>query len=479
MRTRKGGIYAAAAILIMVLILTNCLEPLDLSDPFGSGTAKEGYGILRVIIAGNNAKTIVPSAFSAPTSYTVDFLDTVGSNHQNNIPVTIASNAGTVTVPIGEYTVTITGYSATSTPIGKYTHATTVSIANGTPATIGSTGTPLVLTAIEDDGTGHFAWNLSTALASINLGESGTAGDYEAKFVFTEGTNNPSDHTIWDSTKTNATGISVNSGTYKVTLTVTRTGYYTFSLTRDMHIYQNLTSEWLNTDLSAITLSTVNAGYTAGFDVNGNETDGIWQAGTTDYTQTGPSTGIYNYNTPIPFGNTLPQPAAPTHLTLSFNGWYTEVNGGAEWNFSTQSLWANRTLHAFWSDIGSGTLHIHLASFTTVPSLEITSSSTISVNTIDIQNAQFAEEELNRAFVISNMASFTANTVKVDFEGTDISDLFDGTDTLTINFAAVGTNLIRSDSGKAISEAGTHVISISAEGGGKYWSRIIYVTVNP
>jgi len=126
---------------------------------------------------------------------------------------------------------------------------------------------------------------------------------------------------------------------------------------------------------------------------------------------------------------------------------------------------------------GDGVLNIHLAPFTSIPPTIVeVPVTTVTVSLPNIINAQINGTALNATFTIGNTPPFTAGTVKVDYEGADITDLLSG-NTLTINLAAVNNALKKSTAGKAINEIGEHIISISAQGGGKYWSAIIKIIV--
>ena len=74
------------------------------------------------------------------------------------------------------------------------------------------------------------------------------------------------------------------------------------------------------------------AQYTVSFDLNGGNSSAI------------PSQTVYQ-------GEKLTEPTpAPTHETKIFVGWFTQAEGGTQWNFSTDTVSQTATLFAQWSD---------------------------------------------------------------------------------------------------------------------------------
>ncbi|HQC74616.1 MAG TPA: InlB B-repeat-containing protein, partial [Bacilli bacterium] len=72
--------------------------------------------------------------------------------------------------------------------------------------------------------------------------------------------------------------------------------------------------------------------YTVSFDLNGGNSSAI------------PSQTVYQ-------GEKLTEPTpAPTHETKIFVGWFTQAEGGTQWNFSTDTVSQTATLFAQWSD---------------------------------------------------------------------------------------------------------------------------------
>jgi len=357
MKTRKCGIYAAlaAVLLISAVLVTNCVDPLNTGGltvpekdkPSFVPPPGKAYLIVTVPKGIKEAeRTIMPDA--VPTlHYKVDIVGTLavlGEDYDNddaegdgdfatNTEFFVLDNDGIYNVTVGAYTVS--DFSEPPIAIGQ---------ANGVTVT-GGVGTVTIPVEKIVNGTttlGTFRYNLTlptTTPDTVSLTVTPYAGG----------------GAVYTSTTASGSSNTIPSGYYWVRLTMEKARYVTVTYSHILHVYGNQTSSWGVTG-TPIVLPNLNKN---SFDVsyNLNYTSGT-PAAILDSNPPG--------NTGWPNGSTVTINAAyastdPSQSGYVFNGWhtvaaYTSQSSSTKWEFydagsptgTENKIYKDTTLYAGW-----------------------------------------------------------------------------------------------------------------------------------
>jgi len=346
-RTRKRGVFAvlSATLLVMAVLITSCVEPIN----FGGLTSNEveqvqwtpraGMGFIQLNISTpvRDPRSVIPST----SGVTIDSYDVyIATASAYN--VTGYTSGTPLTLPPGTHTVRVVGLES---GVAKAAGEASVNITTGTGTT--ATVTPK---EIVTEGTGTFTWALTNP-------DSVTTATMDIIGLSTNATNVMGTNVL--SALSNPTGISLNSGYYRLEISLEKAGTKSVKVIEALHVYRNFVSHYA----AALPVLKPNV-YTVTFALN----DGSGN----DHSAPSVNHGAY-----------VPRPTDPVHSTTPtwiFGGWYTNAGttAGNEFGFndsvttgvfvSDAQIIGDLTVYAKWTDpatlTGSVTITINTTTFT-------------------------------------------------------------------------------------------------------------------
>ena len=318
---RKRGIIVFSLVLFLLSVI-NCTSPLA---PPGEEKmqARPGMGILSLHIANNNnARTILPDTTRAENTikaYKLEFTNSSTSvKSANNVLPADLSRA--IYLDAGTYTLGVTGYSDTewTYPVA-YGSVSSIVIADGG---VTSCSVTLEANGVVPGADGSFGWDITLPAAydtaSMNIKSLSDGIAYN--------------NTVDLASDNNYTGsLTLDSGYYQVTITLTKANCNDIVWYEVLHVYQNMTSN-----------------FTQGF--TGDDFSSIKYTVTFDYNDSGATApGV---QTCVSGGVAARPSPDPSRDYYTFDAWYTDPDAGSPYNFTTPVI-GNITLYARWNGIPS------------------------------------------------------------------------------------------------------------------------------
>jgi hypothetical protein len=475
MKKKNCGILAAAVVLLITALVIGCMDPsgspgFSSSEP-GGGSGSGGAGgsgggfvnnpanplpgmrYLTVDIDDSNARTIRPDSLVAIASYKVILTYVSGSGSTTPIevnghvgsPIIVGMEADTI------YSVLVEGYEGVD--------ATGNVLATGTHANIDSDDIPnsvnITMQIIDTVGTGTFGWDFSTTLPPNFVVDTDSAVITFDPRSSNAAAGGPIILTNLNLISNTGTQLTLNSGYYRVTITMTKSGHFNRVIEDALHIYQNQTTIWTPaTQFSALLQDT----HTIMYDVT-----------------TG--TGTVNPETGISHGATIataPSGAIPP-TNYELEGWFTAngtPNWGNEWVFGATRVFGSATLFARWQL--SLAASVNITTYTLGNDLSPAAGVIPPMPLADITFA--SGSSVNLVITIDNAAGLAIEEWRVGgniIPTTHISTTTVTDDTLTIDF-------LHADF-LALATPGTHNVTVIATSnvGTVHWGGIIPVVVQP
>jgi len=444
MKTKRCGIFVAtAAVLLMTaLLVTNCLDPVGLPGQLenSKGASAPEMGTLRINIADSNARSTILPVVPTAASYGVIFTGT-GATPPASIAeqtLNVAAGVGTLTVPIGEYTVTIIAYRAAGRlqPFAMG-FDTEVEITSGT-----NTANITNMKEYDATGTGTFFWDFDVAMTALGTVTS-------AEIVFTEeiGGEPVSDIDLEE----DASGsIAIASGYYNVAIRIIKDGHFIFGLNRALHVYQNMDSTWTQSSFALVPNV-----HTITYDSNGGDA----------YTVT----ETVDHNDPIgaaPVTN-------PTRTNFTFVNWFATAgdglaaNMGTAWNFAGANILRSRTLYAGWVAVTGFSLTINLTDYA-LP-VDLSSYLGFALDPIDMSDIE-NNNVTPQTIIIDDGGSLVLDNIKWFANGLEI--VGETTAELEIDLA-----FLQAQGWNTPPIAPPYLITFQAEIDGQLWSAYISLVI--
>ena len=252
--TGKGGILAAAAIVLLAAVLvTGCFAPVE-GLFTGGEKIPEGKGAVRLTIgSGGNARTIMPSA-PAFTSYAVKILD--GGNATIKTDA-LSSNTGSYQLNEGDYTIKVEASTGGGlAAVGERS----IHITAGQTTAISIQLEMIDFAAATAPGT--FSYNITTSgvtgltAAAMTVTAKGSYGKSPAT---SSASNNV--YNLAGSANNRSGSIPLEPGFYSVVFEL-KNNVNTIFYREVLHVYQNMTSNFQFTFTDAHFPSPGNAGVT-------------------------------------------------------------------------------------------------------------------------------------------------------------------------------------------------------------------------
>ena len=476
-KTKKCGIYAAfaAVLLVSAVLVTNCVDPLnpgDLLVPPGKEQARfvpppgMGYINLNAIVTGEGSGAL--TAFPTSNGYTslasfakVDVYLVAGTSTNDK---TVSSWDGSTAIPVSAdtYKVQVIGFNSSNVAVA-FGETENVAVTSGV-----GVSTSVTVKEIHDAtdtkllGTGTLTWAFTNTVGATSVvmkvvGLSSGAEDTHDDGIDVYdlvGGDLVGDSTALPPIASRFSGsLTLDSGYYRIELTLTKTNYQTQTIMEIAHIWNGHTtastigSLTLNSNLHEVT-------YTF-HDMRTPSTESEDFAHGADFDHPGGEKPAFVTN-----------PVGPvTDLTRTFLGWWTTpATAGTEWIvgdplatpdpiIATKVL-RPQTLHARWSagldititvNVTFGTNNgisfavvdgdnttitpgTYQVSQETPPVLTITASPTVSVGASPTYTWSYS---LGAGGALPAGASAVANVLTVDF-GTDDLLLIPGAQTFTV-----------------------------------------------
>jgi len=358
MKTKKIGVFALAAVLILtVALVTSCPEVLglgDLSIPnSGAKVLRAGYLTLNLNVAGNNGRTILPDASQTFTSYEVDVEEVSGdgSNDLTGEPLTVTSgvtDTAFVQLPVGFYNIVVYAYTTVDgtevlAAMGEANNAEVEATGGTTTITLEAYDIDS-LTATDD---GLFKWNLVLPTLT-NVVDS-------ASLTITELIGNTQVGAVRDVkiTPINSAGVPLAPGYYRITATLTKANHASYTFKEIVHIYPGLTSTFqktfpnLSRNVYTVTYSNIdNAGGTQ-IDQEDIGSPGTPEIITREYNH---ASLLTNYYSAAGLGGAKPSGVSGK----VFDDWYQTYTAPTTyadpWDFGSDRIMKDTTLYAKWLD---------------------------------------------------------------------------------------------------------------------------------
>jgi len=323
---KKTGFYAAMAaiLLITALLITNCLEPLEMGLIQGQ-TEEQGTAV-RIVLGGDFAgRTIMPVVGdNAFTTYQVVIeSDTPGVyidnyNPTNTISITIDGSTislGTISAGVG-YTFTVNAYvsgNGASGIIAATGQATGVDVSSSSPTNINN----LALNVVKSGANGTFGWNIT----GIDASNADTA---TIEILQTDGTalgGTPLDFEgdLKTSPNNDNATVTLPAGLYKVVVTLdgSSSNHQTRVYEEILHVYAGMKSNY-SLAVTALTRNRFVVTYS-----NAYTSDG-----TPDTTTATPQK--VPFDTAVATKPTNPINTLPSEIgKQTFDGWWTATSGGS------------------------------------------------------------------------------------------------------------------------------------------------------
>jgi len=361
MKTKKHGVFALAAVLIVtVALVTSCPEPLGpggISATRNNNVSEKSIGSISLRIdgdgitigefvpaatGGDGQKTILPTGpISSINHYAVvGTVATVDDDGTTSITPTgtafsgniVGSVTGNIGVDVGVYKITVTAYlDGTTTklqPVGTGTYATNITVVDpgGWSGTIN-----LLPMTVAAGQTGAFDWDIVLPTLT-NAPDTATM---TLKPYNSNGTTGAAVLTVNLLSAAVGQGLTgsesdIDSGNYQVTVTLSKAGHADTVKGDLVHIRQNMTTEYSDT-FGNLTPDTYAIRY---YNIDNN--------GTNNFTQTA-----------IKHGSLLTPPTPANALTdgKTFGGWFTEntFQPANEWIVATSVVYKATDLYAKWN----------------------------------------------------------------------------------------------------------------------------------
>jgi uncharacterized repeat protein (TIGR02543 family) len=338
MKTKKHGIYAAAAavLLISALLFTGCLNMLDPSGLVRNPSDNNpNTGTLLISIGGAGARTIMPTTGIGDfDEFKVTIIDEDDDEILDDYDETIISftaGTGTLDIPEGFYTVKVDAYI-------DGVLAATGEEENVEITSLGGTAT-VILEVIDDDGEGEFTWDITlpSGLTAATIAIFEMDGITPANLL---------NSTTFESDliTENSGSVDLASGYYRVVITTSGARSQSRTITEILHIYQGMISDY-TTALTPLVRNN--------FDVTFDPGDGDLTGGLLG------DNGIVeaDWNTTISPQNEVSNPGNV------FQGWFSAATGGTQWVFATSRVYNDITLYAQWepNPVANITLQLNMA----------------------------------------------------------------------------------------------------------------------
>ncbi|WP_010259284.1 InlB B-repeat-containing protein [Treponema primitia] len=330
-RILRGAVFVTA-LLGLGSALLGCSNPLAPANTGGIGpdqgrltiTIGEGVPAESIALAPNAARTLVPAGLDsgAFNRYEVAWSGHATEPDGSNADYTLGAP---ITLKTREWTITVTAYAGTGEAEKASARASaTKTIESGDGNTL-----PLTLAPITGEGAenGAFSYSVSfpAGLDSVTVTITTTTGGAVTGGVIAASGEQLAAGTLED------TALSLPAGQYLLNIKLLKAGgALSAGKTVGLHIYPNLTTTapaytFTNDDLVVT--------YAVNFTANGG--------------------------TPVPatqyvaHGEKATVPAKPVLADKTFDGWHKEAGLTTLWDFATDTVTADTTLYAKWTDVSS------------------------------------------------------------------------------------------------------------------------------
>jgi len=345
------------ALLIFAMLVSSCMdlvEEISNNDTEDNYQVTPGRGIVKFIISDGKARTILPNASIDDMYFRVTFFDKDASPGPDQVFPNVAlgqANSAKKLNALGEfsckvldgtYDVSIQAYnSSTASSANLITAWGTGSDDYQSSGYTVDSGNTTISAALEGKMTTKGIFKYAVTIPSAPTGgintttgftgySAQTLDVYDITDLTTPVITQQNLATLADNTST--TGISIDSGVYKVKITLKAGNCEDRVLTNVMHIWDGLTSTYKETNLPAPNQNK----FTVKFDVNNDDSsDTISDVGN------------------ITSGSTISAPTSPTDLTGDYvfdEWWTTEDATGRPWDFTNDKVYRDDiTLYAHWT----------------------------------------------------------------------------------------------------------------------------------
>jgi len=473
MKINKSGIFAALVVVLLLAaaLITSCPDPLSSGD-FTVPQENEqtrfqpppgmGYIRLNVDVEGfSGERTAMPTAtFTTIGSFgsrEVNIIGTAAGNANNkNEPAWNGSTA--IAVNPDTYTVQVIGYnSATPKVAVAYGEATSVGVTAGT----GGTANVVMKEIIDGSETGIFSWAFtdpdSVDSATLNIVglSAGAQDDYDdIDYDLLSGA-------AFDlgPAKGLTSTLTLDSGYYRIELTVVKANYQTAVIREIIHIWGGYTTS-----------------YSKALSLNSTLHEILY-----DYQDDRSGTGAFinptrsfahNADFAYPTGVTTPEyldSSDSVDPSYTFVGWFTASSGGTQWIPTTTKVLHPRTLYAQWST-GPEDLTVNVTfAYTTVPGI----SFTVTLNNPPTFTPFVSSTPISQAsppeLIITATNSLTSPTYNWYYEEGATPSVSLGT----------ANNTIVDFSGINLTVPGTHTFNVEIMSGGTPYNGKVTFTVTP
>jgi len=463
--SRKCGVYTvlSAVLLVFALLILNCTEPVENIGLPGVETSAVGKtGFLKISIANIDTRSTVLPTLEGTTSYGIQLTGT-GPSAGTIIAIQeldVSAAAGSIEVLPGTYTVTTIAFKEAYTDGTNTDKPIAMGAATGVVVSAAGTATSITLREYTGEGSGTFAYILTTALSGLNFG----SGDTATMDLVALGGSAVTQTQINLNGNTTGSDISLPSGFYNVVISITKPNHFPFKSNRVLHIYRNLNSALLDEG--------------AAFQLKPNEYvigyDALAGSGA-------PASAT------IVHGNTITKPANPTKPTgnFTFDGWWTKDGTGSDygilWRFTGDStplkVLRARTLYAKWDSFDPVNIEVTLTPFAIPGQVPVGSSDTIILSSDDIADSNASSTPIEKNISIDNATGLSNFVWKIVELGYEFSS--ETTSSITIDFA--DDALITA----GIGSPGTYTLNVQAQSGDgtvedpyRYWSGNVTITIN-
>ena len=456
MKTKKSGIFAimAAALMVTTLLMTNCLEPIDMTG------FQDGRSVLRITLGGGDGRTALPAPVG--TKYFDGFSVTVTNKNDpsetENQTATDESglNGLSFTVTLSEtYTIDITA-SNSGKDVAFGTAETTIASAN--PSAVSVRLLPITADS-SDDGSFNF---------TITLPNDSNATTATYSIIPDPDSTNHTNKSV-----TSGSPVSINAieaGVYEIKIVISKTNHTTRTVTEKFHIYPTMTTNYTY-DCSSNPL--VQNQFTITYYLNDDTSN-------SDDNPITPDAGDNNTN--IKWNQTIPtKPKVsgidPLNGGEYFLGWFTESINGSKWVFADDigtpnRVYENKKLYAHWgaSNTGSQGAEISFEMSDIGASISYTLSAGTFTSSTNILELSLGNIDTGVTFTIDTSAIGSGNTLTVT------KWLLNGTQKATTNNLTVDKTLLGVSNIGQIDET-EYMITVIFTINGKDYSRIFTLNI--
>jgi len=453
MKTKKRGVYAALAVVLLITaaLIASCLDAID---PSGLPVSKqenpntpfvEGKGYLKLNIGGKGTgRTISPDTPNF-TSYKVDVTSTGGdpSNDLTDVTLTVSGGTASVAIPQGNYNVFVRAFTTigVNQVLAARGHENGVTVgASGGTSTIDLEAIPVDEAAAPN---GLFKWSLTLPkILDPDPPYTDMIDNVDSAAItvtgYSSGTAVINGVSILDTGAINTAGTSLAPGYYKVTATLVKAKHLTHVFSEILHIYPGQTSTFTRTfpalakNRYTVTYASVTGGADATDKIDDDNSTAGWLH---DNTITELTSGV-------------------GHATAGYtlDGWYKDDSRttGNTWNFGSERIIGDMTLYAKWN----APIGISVSISYDAPEIK---ELTITNATQNFTRAALTNQAL--VFEFTNADDF--DNIHFEYNSASWDSYYDDTDKeLTLTFSATG------NMGSPFPAPAQYIITVLAEDNG-------------